>query len=139
MNHTELPFTEPCFPGTFPPGDEAGLVPSLPSLLLAPEPCSHSSKGKAETPPAPFCAAGFSFPSAGFERLFYFWPFMEVLVITCHLLALPEGRKRTVLPSFAAELMEEWERLEEEDGAHWCSLSIPPALQAGEGLRIPAP
>lgn len=98
MNHTELPFTEPCFPGTFPSGDEVGLVSSLPSLPLAPELCSHSSRGRGETPPAPFCAAGFSFPSAGFERLFYFWSFMEVLVITCHLLALPERQEAHCAP-----------------------------------------
>lgn len=79
-----------CFPGTLPPGDEAGLVPSLPSEArrrpmgrracpppagpegsLAPEPCSHSS---GETPPAPFCAAGFSFLQLGLKDCFISGP-----------------------------------------------------------------
>lgn len=65
-------------------GAELSLAPSL--------------RRQGRSSPGPFLCSWIFFSSAGFERLFYFWPFMEVLVKRCHLSAFPE-QQRIVLRS----------------------------------------
>lgn len=65
-------------------GAELSLAPSL--------------RRQGRNSPGPFLCSWIFFSSAGFERLFYFWPFMEVLVKRCHLSAFPE-LQRIVLRS----------------------------------------
>lgn len=88
-----------------------------------PVPCSHRQQ---RSSPAPLCSWIF-IPSAGFERLVYFWPVLEVLVKTCQLLAFP-GRKGSVLSSPAlpwscwrsgSALGEESWALGSPDGPKW--------------------
>lgn len=70
MSDTEL--SQKCCPGAFPAG------------AAAPQPRRCRWGAELVLPPA------------GLEDLCYFWPFMEVLVKTCNLLAFPERQGNTL-------------------------------------------